>query len=93
MLSGYRRWLESELKLLGNASHHAYSFGQANLAKRAIERLDQELRGKTPLLLTDEEAASAAAALDEMRAGAALAPALERLRLGLRAGLEGDAGT
>lgn len=43
MLKDYRDWLESELKLLGNASHHAYSFGQANMAKRAIERLDQEL--------------------------------------------------
>ncbi len=52
MLSDYRTWLESELKLLGNASHHAYSFGQANMAKRAIERLDQELANKIPLLLT-----------------------------------------
>ena len=43
MLKDYRDWLESELKLLGNASHHAYSFGQANMAKRAIERLDEEL--------------------------------------------------
>ena len=43
MLKDYRDWLESELKLLGNASHHAYSFGQANMAKRAIERLDDEL--------------------------------------------------
>ncbi len=43
MLKDYRDWLESELKLLGNASHHAYSFGQANMAKRAIERLDAEL--------------------------------------------------
>jgi RIO-like serine/threonine protein kinase len=43
LLKDYRDWLESELKLLGNASHHAYSFGQANMAKRAIERLDQEL--------------------------------------------------
>ena len=42
MLKDYRDWLESELKLLGNASHHAYSFGQANMAKRAIERLDEE---------------------------------------------------
>ena len=42
MLKDYRDWLESELKLLGNASHHAYSFGQANMAKRAIERLDAE---------------------------------------------------
>jgi hypothetical protein len=43
MLKDYRDWLESELKLLGNASHHAYSFGQANMAKRALERLDGEL--------------------------------------------------
>jgi hypothetical protein len=43
LLKDYRDWLEAELKLLGNASHHAYSFGQANMAKRAIERLDAEL--------------------------------------------------
>ena len=43
MLKDYRDWLESELKLLGNASHHAYSFGQANMAKRAIERLDDAM--------------------------------------------------
>jgi hypothetical protein len=84
MLSDYRTFLESELKLLGNASHHAYSFGQANMAKRAIERLDQELAGKTVLLIQNGEAASAAAALDEMAAGAALPPPLERLRAALR---------
>jgi hypothetical protein len=44
LLKDYRDWLEAELKLLGNASHHAYSFGQANMAKRAIERLDDELK-------------------------------------------------
>jgi hypothetical protein len=93
MLIGYRRWLESELKLLGNASHHAYSFGQANMAKRAIERLDQELSGKTPLLLANEEAVAAAAALDEMHAGGALVPALETLRLRLHAVPEHEAGT
>ncbi len=43
MLKDYRDWLESELKLLGNATHHAYSFGQANMAKRALEKLDEEL--------------------------------------------------
>ncbi len=40
MLRDYRDWLESELKLLGNASHHAYAFGQANMAQRALEKLD-----------------------------------------------------
>ena len=65
MLKDYRDWLESELKLLGNASHHAYSFGQANMAKRAIERLDEELartlyvpieRGEARRVLTALEA-------------------------------------
>ena len=42
MLRDYRNWLESELKLLGNASHHAYAFGQANMAKRALERFDRD---------------------------------------------------
>ena len=37
MLKDYRDWLDAELKLLGNASHHAYAFGQANMAKRALE--------------------------------------------------------
>ncbi len=43
MLHDYRDWLESELKLLGNSSHHAYAFGQANMAKRALEKFDAEL--------------------------------------------------
>ncbi len=43
MLRDYRDWLESELKLLGNSSHHAYAFGQANMAKRALEKIDAEL--------------------------------------------------
>ncbi len=42
MLRDYRDWLEAELKLLGNASHHAYAFGPANMAKRALERFDAE---------------------------------------------------
>jgi hypothetical protein len=42
LLRDYRDWLESELKLLGNASHHAYAFGQANMAKRALERFDAD---------------------------------------------------
>ena len=65
MLKDYRDWLESELKLLGNASHHAYSFGQGNMAKRALERLDEELartlyvavdRGEARRVLTAIEA-------------------------------------
>ena len=56
MLKDFRDWLESELKLLGNASHHAYSFGQANMAKRALERLDEEL-AKTLYVPIDRAAA------------------------------------
>ncbi|GAC1596623.1 MAG: hypothetical protein NVS3B28_28200 [Candidatus Velthaea sp.] len=58
MLRDYRDWLESELKLLGNASHHAYSFGQANMAQRAIQRLDEELRRTVYVALDKSEAAS-----------------------------------
>lgn len=68
MLDDYRSWLESELKLLGNASHHAYSYGQANMAKRAIERLDETLAGRTVLVLEAGEAAALREAL-ESRAG------------------------
>jgi hypothetical protein len=64
MLTAYRAWLESELQLLGNASHHAYSFGQANMAQRAIARLDEELAGKTAIVLPRAEAEAALAALE-----------------------------
>jgi hypothetical protein len=88
MLSDYRNWLEAELKLLGNASHHAYSFGQANMAKRAIERLDEELKDRVALLLSRTDAAGVLTALEALgRSDAALDPALERLRLGLAAAL------
>jgi hypothetical protein len=43
LLKDYRDWLQSELKLLGNGDQQAYAFGQANMAKRAIEKLDEEL--------------------------------------------------
>jgi hypothetical protein len=88
MLSDYRNWLESELKLLGNASHHAYSFGQANMAKRAIERLDAELANRTPVLLEADDATAALSALERLLASAATPePALEKLLAALRAGL------
>jgi len=67
MLSDYRNWLVSELKLLGNASHHAYSFGQANMAKRAIERLDAETADKALVELPRERIASMLAALEALR--------------------------
>ncbi len=86
MLDDYRSWLESELQLLGNASHHAYSFGQANMAKRAIERLDETLLGRVALLL---EAAEAAALLEALEArsggGGAADEALQGIHARLRA--------
>jgi hypothetical protein len=87
MLTDYRTWLESELKLLGNASHHAYSFGQANMAKRAIERFDQEVTGRVALLLPRGEAAGAADALAALAAAGTLPPELGPLRQGLEAAL------
>ena len=89
MLETYRAWLESELKLLGNASHHAYSFGQANMAKRAIERLDEELAGKVTVAFERVDvvaALTAMAALQERQTS--LDPALAQLRERLQSALE-----
>jgi uncharacterized membrane-anchored protein len=80
MLSDYRSWLESELKLLGNASHHAYSFGQANMAKRALERLDAELANKVDVMIERSEAAGVLASLDALAAGHDLDAALAAFR-------------
>lgn len=89
MLKDYRDWLESELKLLGNASHHAYSFGQANMAKRALERLDDELT-RTLYVALDRGAArrvlTAIEALGQQTTGV---PAeLETLREALKTALD-----
>lgn len=92
MLSDYRAWLDSELKLLGNASHHAYSFGQANMAKRAIEQLDAELDRTLYVPLTPAVARRALTALEMIAEGAtALDPALDDLRAALREALAGRA--
>lgn len=88
MLRDYRDWLESELKLLGNASHHAYSFGQANMAKRALERLDAEL-GKTAYVPIDRSEAMATLSALEMllQKETALDPALIAFRDRMRTAL------
>jgi hypothetical protein len=49
MLAEYRRRLERELDLLGNAGHDPYSLGQANMAKRALEMLGEEFIGRGPV--------------------------------------------
>ncbi|TAM56533.1 hypothetical protein EPN52_13280 [bacterium] len=87
MLNAYRRWLESEQKTLGNAAHHAYSFGQANMAKRAIEHLDQALSGSVVLELA---AGTAREALVDLRALGASTPALEALTQALRQALHAE---
>jgi len=88
LLSDYRAWLVSELALLGNASHHAYAFGQANMAQRAIAELDKTLAETRYVPLSDPEARGALLALEEIaQRQTELDPALERLREAIRATL------
>ncbi len=88
MLKDYRDWLESELKLLGNASHHAYSFGQANMAKRAIERLDEELRRTLYVALDKARARKILTAIEAQgEQTTSVRPEFELLRDALRAAL------
>ena len=89
MLRAYRRWLETEQKTLGNAAHHAYSFGQANMAKRAIEQLDRALEGS--LVLDTLPLQAAEEALADLQAMGASTPALEALTEALRLALHSDA--
>jgi hypothetical protein len=85
MLLDYRHWLETELKLLGNAANHAFSFGQATMAKRALERFDQEIGGRVPLALERGRVDAILTALEEIEERAtALDPALEALRVDLQ---------
>jgi hypothetical protein len=89
LLKDYRDWLESELKLLGNASHHAYSFGQANMAKRAIERLDEELARTLYVPVDRAEARRVLTALEALGQQATSLPSeLARLRDDITAALE-----
>ncbi len=89
MLKDYRDWLESELKLLGNASHHAYSFGQANMAKRAIERLDDELARTLYVPVERAEARRVLTALEALGQQTTSLPAeLARLRDDITAALQ-----
>jgi hypothetical protein len=89
LLKDYRDWLESELKLLGNASHHAYSFGQANMAKRAIERLDDELTRTLYVPIDRPEARRVLTALEALgQQTTSLPPELARLRDDITASLE-----
>ena len=85
MLRDYRDWLDSELKLLGNASHHAYSFGQANMAKRALERLDDELGKRVYVPLDRGEAMAVLTALEMLaQQQTSLDPSIRLLRDAIR---------
>jgi len=88
MLRDYRDWLEAELKLLGNASHHAYAFGQANMAKRALERLDSEIAKALYVALDRVEANRILTAIELAgQASTALIPELEKLREAIKAAM------
>ena len=85
MLPDYRHWLETELKLLGNAGNHAYSFGQATMARRAIERFDQELAGCVPVAFERTRIDAILTALEQLQErSTSLDPALEALRTALQ---------
>lgn len=79
MVRDYRAWLQSELQLLGNASHHAYSLGQANMAKRAVERFDAEIGERVVLELEPEDADAVANELELLAETEALPEALVEL--------------
>jgi hypothetical protein len=88
LLRDYRDWLKSELLVLGNASHHAYSLGQANMAKRAIDELDKELDDALYVALDKTEARRALTELEMLEErDTALTPGLVALRDSLRAAL------
>lgn len=82
MVRDYRAWLQSELQLLGSAGQHAYSLGQANMAKRAIERLDAEIGDRVVLELEPELADGITDALEQLAQVEALPePLVELLQL------------
>jgi hypothetical protein len=82
MVRDYRAWLQSELHLLGNSGQHAYSLGQANMAKRALERLDAEMGDRVVLELEPELADGITDALEQLAQVEALPePLVELLQL------------
>jgi hypothetical protein len=89
LLRDYRNWLKSELQVLGNASHHAYSLGQANMAKRAIDELDKELAHTLYAGIDTVEARRALTELELLeQRDTSLTPGLVTLRDALRAAID-----
>lgn len=82
MVRDYRAWLQSEMHSLLNAGDDPYSLGQANMAKRAIERLNSEINDSIIVEIESDSAAAMADALEMMAEAEALPDALvELLRL------------
>lgn len=89
MLKDYRDWLAAELALLGNASHHAYAFGQANALKRALEKFDEELTRTVYVPLDHAEARRILTAIEAQgQQATSVPPAFETLREALKAALQ-----
>jgi hypothetical protein len=89
LLRDYRDWLKSELLVLGNASHHAYSLGQANMAKRAIDELDKELAEALYIRVEQTEARRALTELEMIgQRDTATPPGLTALAQSIRAALD-----
>jgi hypothetical protein len=88
MFADYRHWLEAELKLLDSAGHREYTFGQVAMAKRALERLDQTIGGRVPVVLERGRIDAVLTALEQMaERNTSLDPALDALRGDLRSAL------
>lgn len=85
MVRDYRAWLQSEMQLLSNATHHAYSLGQANMARRAVDRLDAEIGDRVVLELEPEFVEAVASELERLAEGEALPDTLVDLLRRLRA--------
>jgi hypothetical protein len=85
MLADYRQWLDAELKRLGGAGHDAFSMGQANMAKRAIEHLDRLAEGRLTLALERGRVDAILTALEQLsERNTSLDPTLEALRVSLQ---------
>jgi hypothetical protein len=89
LLKDYRDWLESELELFGDARDHAYSLGQANMTKRAIEKLDEELVRNLYVAIDHAEARRLLTALEAMdERTTSIPPELAELRDAITAAMQ-----
>jgi hypothetical protein len=85
MVRDYRAWLQSEMRLLEEKSD-PYATGQAQFARRAMERLNVELGDRVVLEFEPEQAEAIAAELDTLAQAEALPDALVELLQLIRTG-------